>query len=259
VEIDVLGKRVFRVRVPRRPAEETDDRPPVYETYDTTMVGFEWHFVPRMYAQMASKAPFVARCRESGLIAEVRHKPRKFAEGASGGFRVVGRVFHEADPGRTLFSIAGRYDARVTVRDLRGEEGSGSEANAKKGRKGLGPGRVPEVGVLYDAYAASRKEIAGFVREHNWAHESDGVKATEAVWGEVARAMDERRWDDAKRAKQKVERDERVERARRAKAGEAWTPRWFRWSEEEETWVLKEGAWKMERAEESAGGAIAAA
>ena len=68
----MLGKRVFRVRVPRRPAEETDDRPPVYETYDTTMVGFEWHFVPRMYVQMESKAPFVVRCRESGLRAEVR-------------------------------------------------------------------------------------------------------------------------------------------------------------------------------------------
>lgn len=252
----MIGKRVFRVRVPparAHAAAAMDD--PVYETYDTTMVGFEWHFVPRMYVQMESKAPFVVRCRESGLRAEVRHKPRKFAEGASGGFRVIGRVFREADPERTLFAIAGRYDARVTATDLRGvisEETAALTAAKKKGRD------RPEVGVLYDASEAARKEVAGFVKEHNWAHESDGVKATEAVWGEVIRAMEQRRWDDAKRAKKKVERDERGERARRARAGEAWTPRWFRWSEEEETWVLKEGAWKMERAEESAGGASAA-
>ena len=112
----MIGKRVFRVRVPparAHAAAEMDD--PVYETYDTTMVGFEWHFVPRMYVQMESKAPFVVRCRESGLRAEVRHKPRKFAEGASGGFRVIGRVFREADPERTLFAIAGRYEPHLPM------------------------------------------------------------------------------------------------------------------------------------------------
>ena len=297
VEVDIEGKRFFRVPVhaassaagavvvndSATSAFDRDDARWSWEVYESSFVGFEWHFLPAMYTQLKSTKPWIVRCAQTGLVAEVRHKQRHMTDGSAGGFQVTGRVYHygrqrkasasksccaggetssstgehtmkktrtattagnssrksgrgksvetmdsgvesgvegedEVEVEETLlYTIAGRYDVRVTLTDV----------------------RTGETGVLYDAIEAAVVEASGIARSTLF-HLPCDEKATELVWGDVVRAMDAGAWDEARAAKKSVEQSERVERRRRQREGEIWTPKIFDWDAADETWTLKQ-------------------
>ena len=55
----------------------------------------------------------------------------------------------------------------------------------------------------------------------------DDARDTEVVWRECFRAMEDKRWDDARRAKRAVEERERRARRERELRGEVFVPRFF--------------------------------
>ena len=299
VEVEIFGKRFFRLPIQAAPPgihnrsgsttaaeidrcqgegaaavskdEDTRHEMRSDEVYESTFVGFEWHFMPRMYTQMSTIEPWTVRCDATGLAAEVKHVERRLTEGASGGFRVIGRVYRFKEPGqsqvpyddhdsylhvdlkkkksndkekrfsgsssklksktkgegesagKTLFTITGRYDTRVMITDV----------------------RTGETALLYDAGEAANAEEVGVDRSVMFYLPED-EKATERVWGDTVRAMNAKKWEEARAGKRAVEQAERLERRRREREGERWIPKLFEWDDLPATWVLKEGLRRQE-------------
>lgn len=83
VDVDITGKRFFRVPIRTAAAADDDAYPreassgstatssrrprtsPPHETYESTFVGFEWHFMPSLYTQMSSTEPWTVHCAET--------------------------------------------------------------------------------------------------------------------------------------------------------------------------------------------------
>jgi hypothetical protein len=175
------------------------------ETYVSELPSFEWRFVPRWHSRMTRKRTWTIRCEKTGLRGE-------FAYGAKCGVR---GVVYDTQSGARACEIDGRYDGRVV---------------AKKVSSG-------DVVARYDLEDA--KGFRGqIVRHTNLADERD----TEVVWQETFKAMDENRWDDARRAKKRVEAAERETRAARLARGETFEPRFFSFDARLGRWIRDDRA-----------------
>ena len=159
------------------------------EAYEYDLPTFEWRFVPRWTSRMKRKHTWRVACERTGYVAEYAYGSKR---------SVRGQIFN-AD-GVAECDIYGRYDGKIVV-----------------ARTTIG-----DVIARYDVTdpTAFRGNIVRHTR-------LDDSRDTEVVWRECFRAMEESRWDDARRAKRAVEERERRARAERESRGEVFVPRFF--------------------------------
>jgi hypothetical protein len=120
--------------------------------------------------------------------------------------------------GTPLFAIRGAVDARVVATCL----------------------NTNETFVLYDADVAALREAQSVVQDVAFDLDANvDPRGSFSVWRSVTRLMREKKWDDARRAKSRVEAAERRKRAARDFVFE---PRFFERDEVRDTWVLRADA-----------------
>lgn len=261
VHIDIEGTRTFRVFVHERDSrtlgagsslgENGGDGDVVVEDYVSNYVGFEWLFFPAPRARTRAGETHVVRCARTGLVAQIEHI------GGGSGSEVRGTVYEE--PTReTLHAVDvdGRHDDasdRVAASARRNKTQT-RKTKEKEKKNSLGTPlfaiggavnarvvatclRTNETFVLYDADVAAVREAESVAKDVAFDLDTDtDPRGSFSVWRFVTSAMREKKWDDARRGKTRVEADERRKRAARDFVFE---PRFFERDETRDTWVLR--------------------
>ncbi|XP_010927220.1 oxysterol-binding protein-related protein 4C isoform X1 [Elaeis guineensis] len=158
------------------------------------------------------------QCKDSGLEAELRYYRSHSFFGFGGNSRSVkGKIFHSKSL-KTIYEIEGQWDRIISLKDVH----SG------------------EVRVLYDAKTAISKLKTPIVEDPK------GLWSTESavVWAEVSRAILNKDWEKAWKAKGTIEERERKLRSERESKGEVWVPKHFSVSRTKESewecWPLEQ-------------------
>ena len=159
------------------------------EVYEYDLPAFEWRFVPRWEARMKRRTKWRVACERTGYIAEYAYGSKR---------TVRGHIFNAE--GVAECDIYGRYDGKIVV------------ARSTSG----------DVIARYDLNDPTA--FKGNIVRHT---RLDDARDTEVVWRECFRAMEDKRWDDARRAKRAVEERERRARRERELHGEVFVPRFF--------------------------------
>ena len=195
------------------------------------------------------------RCARTGLVAEIEHT------GGGSGSEVRGTVYEEPPHGVTRFNAVDVDGALLhddgsnqkLVKNARRKKTRAKEKkNTSKGTplfaiRGAVDARVVatclntnETFVLYDADVAALREAQSVVQDVAFDLDANvDPRGSFSVWRSVTRLMREKKWDDARRAKSRVEAAERRKRAARDFVFE---PRFFERDEVRDTWVLRADA-----------------
>lgn len=267
VHIDIEGTRTFRVVVndgcdshkhgagSSRGGEGGRVNDVFFEDYVVNYVGFEWLFFPAPRARTRAGETHVVRCARTGLVADIEHT------GGGSGSEVRGTVYEEPPHGVTRFDAvdvdgvllqnSDGSDQKL-VRSARSLKKTRAKDKEKKNTstgtplfaiRGAVDARVVatclntnETFVLYDADVAALREAQSVVRDVAFDLDANvDPRGSFSVWRSVTRLMREKKWDDARRAKSRVEAAERIKRAARDFVFE---PRFFERDEVRDTWVL---------------------
>ena len=273
VHIDIEGTRTFRVVVndgcdshkhgagSSRGGEGGRVNDVFFEDYVVNYVGFEWLFFPAPRARTRAGETHVVRCARTGLVAEIEHT------GGGSGSEVRGTVYEETkeehgetrldavDVDGALLQNSDGSDQKL-VRSARSLKKTRAKDKEKKNTstgtplfaiRGAVDARVVatclntnETFVLYDADVAALREAQSVVQDVAFdLDKNTDPRGSFSVWRSVTRLMREKKWDDARRAKSRVEAAERRKRAARDFVFE---PRFFERDEVRDTWVLRADA-----------------
>jgi hypothetical protein len=197
VEVTLVGRAEVRLL----------DRDESYVVAPNASPTFEWKFVPKWYSRMKPREVWKLECAKTGYYSEVWYTTKCQCH------QIKGRVFHASNASTPVCEIDGRYDGSVVARRLNGDAAA----------------TLLTYDTKRDVYQSKGKIIKQ--------SRADDERDTDVVWGECYEAMDDHRWEDARKAKRKVEEAEREERRRREARGDIWKPRFFTYNEQEKAWT----------------------